>query len=101
MVTLIASRDVMQVDRLGTSMGGLIGMLMAVVPGNPIRHMLVNGVGPYVPKAALERIDRYLSCVFFGDMWHAERHALDVYNTFGNFDWAVIGAFNTIYYAWV
>jgi len=55
----------MQVDRLGTSMGGLIGMLMAVVPGNPIRHMLVNVVGPYVPKAALERIDRYLSTAFF------------------------------------
>ena len=65
MVALIASRDVTQVDRLGTSMGGLIGMLMAAVPGNPIRHMMVNDVGPYVPKAALERIDGYLSTAFF------------------------------------
>ena len=46
MVTLITSLDVTQVGRLGTSMGGLIGMLMAAVPGNPIRHMIVNDVGP-------------------------------------------------------
>ena len=65
MVTLIISLDVTQVDRLGSSMGGLIGMLMASVPGNPIRHMIVNEVGSYVPRAALERVAGYISTAFF------------------------------------
>ncbi len=84
MVSLIAALGVEQVDWLGTSMGGLIGMLMASVPGHPIRRMIVNDVGPYVPKAALERIDGYLGVDFrFKDMWQAGRHVREAYATFG------------------
>lgn len=85
MATLIAALGVEQVDWLGTSMGGLIGMLMASVPGNPIRRMIVNDVGPYVPKAALDRIDSYLGVEFrFKDLWQAGRHVREAYTTFGN-----------------
>jgi pimeloyl-ACP methyl ester carboxylesterase len=60
MAALIARLDVGSVDWLGTSMGGLIGMLMAAQPGNPIRRLVLNDVGPFIPKAAAERIASYV-----------------------------------------
>lgn len=48
------------VDWVGTSMGGLIGMMLAAQPNTPIRRLVLNDVGPLVPKAALERIGSYV-----------------------------------------
>jgi pimeloyl-ACP methyl ester carboxylesterase len=41
-------------------MGGIIGMLMASQPGSPIRRLVVNDVGAFIPKSALERIGDYV-----------------------------------------
>lgn len=59
MAALIARMDVGWVDWVGTSMGGLIGMALAAQPGSPIRKLVLNDVGPFIPKAALERIAAY------------------------------------------
>jgi pimeloyl-ACP methyl ester carboxylesterase len=84
MALLIATLGVEQVDWLGTSMGGLVGMLMAAIPGNPIARMIVNDVGPFVPKAALERIGTYVGYdPRFKDMWQVGRHVREAYTTFG------------------
>ena len=45
---------------MGTSMGGIIGMMLAALPGTPIRRLVLNDVGGIVPKAALGRIVAYL-----------------------------------------
>jgi pimeloyl-ACP methyl ester carboxylesterase len=45
-----------KVDWVGTSMGGLIGMLLAAKPGSPIRRLVMNDVGPFVPWNALIRL---------------------------------------------
>ena len=45
---------------VGTSLGGIIGMLLASRPKSPIRKLVVNDVGPLIPKAALERIATYV-----------------------------------------
>jgi pimeloyl-ACP methyl ester carboxylesterase len=45
---------------VGTSMGGIIGMLLASRSGSPIERMVVNDVGALVPKAAVERIAAYV-----------------------------------------
>ncbi len=45
---------------VGTSMGGLLGMLLAARPNSPIRKLVVNDVGPLIPKAALARIAAYV-----------------------------------------
>lgn len=45
---------------LGTSMGGLLGIIIASVPGNPIRKLVVNDAGMLVPKVALERLKLYV-----------------------------------------
>lgn len=48
------------IDWIGTSMGGLIGMMLAAQEGTPIRRLVINDVGPFVPKAALERLAAYV-----------------------------------------
>ncbi|MGH8751799.1 MAG: alpha/beta fold hydrolase [Burkholderiales bacterium] len=48
------------IDWVGTSMGGLIGMLLAAQPQSPIRRLVLNDVGPLVAAAALRRIGDYV-----------------------------------------
>ena len=45
---------------MGTSMGGIIGMLLTSQPGTPITRLVMNDVGSFIPKASLERIGMYL-----------------------------------------
>ncbi len=45
---------------VGTSMGGIIGMLLASHPNTPITKLVLNDVGAVIPKAALERIGQYV-----------------------------------------
>lgn len=45
---------------VGTSMGGIIGMLLASRPKSPIGKFVINDVGTLLPKAALERIGIYV-----------------------------------------
>lgn len=60
MNALIARLDVSQVDWVGTSLGGLIGIILAGMPGSPIRRLVVNDIGPYVASIGLVRIGHYL-----------------------------------------
>lgn len=65
MVALLARLDVTQVDWVGTSMGGLIGLGLAALPrpeGMPslIRRLVLNDVGPAIRYEALQRIGAYL-----------------------------------------
>ncbi|HZQ62776.1 MAG TPA: alpha/beta hydrolase, partial [Casimicrobiaceae bacterium] len=48
------------VDWVGTSMGGLLGMVMAAQAGTPVRRLVVNDVGPAIEPAALQRIGEYV-----------------------------------------
>jgi len=45
---------------VGTSMGGVIGMLLASRPQSPIERLVLNDIGAIIPKAALERILAYI-----------------------------------------
>jgi pimeloyl-ACP methyl ester carboxylesterase len=60
LTTLIAKIGVESIDWLGTSMGGILGMILASLPGTPVRKLVVNDVGCFIPKAAIERIGQYL-----------------------------------------
>ncbi len=57
---VIARTGVEKVDWLGTSMGGLLGMALAAMPNSPIKKLIINDVGPYLPKEALMRIAEYV-----------------------------------------
>ena len=60
MVTLLARLDAAQVDWVGTSMGGLIGLGLAALPGSPVRKLVLNDVGTTIEPEALQRIGTYL-----------------------------------------
>jgi pimeloyl-ACP methyl ester carboxylesterase len=60
LTALIARAGVDHVAWVGTSMGGLIGMMMAAQPRTPVRRLVVNDVGPLVPRAALQRLGGYV-----------------------------------------
>ena len=60
MVTLLARLDVGQVDWVGTSMGGLIGLALAAMPASPVARLVLNDVGPGIEFEALVRIAGYL-----------------------------------------
>ena len=85
LATLLAKIGAREVDWLGTSMGGILGMLMATVPGNPIKRLIVNDVGPFLPKAALERIASYTgNAPDFDDLAALESYLRDVHALFGD-----------------
>ncbi len=56
LTVLIAHLGVETVDWVGTSLGGLVGIVLAGQPNSPIRRLVVNDIGPYLPWAALHRI---------------------------------------------
>ncbi len=60
MAALIGKLGAETVDWLGTSMGGIIGMILASLAGSPLRKLVLNDVGSMVPKAAQERILQYV-----------------------------------------
>jgi pimeloyl-ACP methyl ester carboxylesterase len=81
---LIARLDVDSVDWLGTSMGGLIGMMLASRPGSPIRKLALNDIGPYLSKVGLERIASYVGLdPTFPSLDALEAAVRDTYASFG------------------
>jgi pimeloyl-ACP methyl ester carboxylesterase len=60
MLVLIARLNVASLAWVGTSMGGLIGMVLAALPGSPVRRLVLNDIGPAIAPAALARIAEYV-----------------------------------------
>ena len=67
MLALLAAPDFVKpvtLDWVGTSMGGLIGMVICGQPGLPlpvpVRRLVLNDVGPTIQWQALQRIGQYL-----------------------------------------
>jgi len=83
MAALVARLDVGTVDWVGTSMGGLIGMLLAAMPGTPIRRLVLNDVGPFVPGPGLAAIAAGLEDRAFDDLEALEAHLRQVAAGFG------------------
>jgi pimeloyl-ACP methyl ester carboxylesterase len=61
---LHAQAPITQLDWVGTSMGGLIGIVVSGQPGLPlpvpVRKLVLNDVGPVIQWDALQRIGTYL-----------------------------------------
>ena len=84
MAALVARLDVDEVLWVGTSMGGLIGMLLAAQNQTPIRRLVMNDVGPLVAKAGLERIGSYVGQdPSFADLVSLEAYIRRVAASFG------------------
>src|SRR5271154_2313652 len=60
MNALLARLNVSEVDWVGTSLGGLIGISLAGFRGSIIRKLVVNDIGPFVSATGLRRIGQYI-----------------------------------------
>lgn len=62
--TLAQQAPIGRFDWVGTSMGGLIGLMLAGAPDlplpAPLRRLVLNDVGPVIEWQALQRIGQYL-----------------------------------------
>jgi pimeloyl-ACP methyl ester carboxylesterase len=82
--TLIARLDIDGVDWLGTSMGGLVGMLVAGQPGSPIRRLVLNDVGPVVSGDFLAQLASYVTTdPDFSSVAEIETYLRGLYPGFG------------------
>ncbi|MFO1069891.1 MAG: alpha/beta hydrolase [Geminicoccaceae bacterium] len=81
---LLGRLNLPAVDWIGTSLGGLIGMVLAGVSDTPIRRLVLNDVGPFVPKAPLELIKGYLGLdQQFAGLAELEQHLRLIHAPFG------------------
>ena len=82
---LIAHIGADQVDWVGSSMGGLLGMMVAAQPKTPIRRLVINDVGPVVPREEMNRIGEYLinNYPHFNSVAEIEERVRKVYAQFG------------------
>ncbi|WP_066339468.1 alpha/beta fold hydrolase [Azohydromonas lata] len=60
MVNLLARLNAREVDWVGTSMGGLIGLSLGALANAPLRRMVLNDVGPTIEGEGLQRIADYV-----------------------------------------
>jgi pimeloyl-ACP methyl ester carboxylesterase len=88
MVTLIArvtaNDEEGAVHWVGTSMGGLIGMILASFEGSPIRRLVLNDIGPVLDPAAMARIGEYIGQdLRFSSFEEGARFVREVSSSFG------------------
>ena len=85
LLAVVGASGELPVRWVGTSLGGILGMLVAASGCSPISRMVLNDVGPFIPKAALARIADYLrdAPTEFADTAALEAHLRRVHAPFG------------------
>ncbi|HTR17984.1 MAG TPA: alpha/beta hydrolase [Acetobacteraceae bacterium] len=73
-----------EVAWVGTSLGGICGMLVAAASGTPVTRLVLNDIGPHIPRDALARIRAYLGTqLVFPDLAALEAHLRVIHGPFG------------------
>ncbi|MDE2423611.1 MAG: alpha/beta hydrolase [Betaproteobacteria bacterium] len=84
MATLIAKLNVESVNWIGTSMGGIIGMMLAAQRNTPIKKLIINDVGSHISAQSLLRLSKYVGVdPEFNHLHEAEAYFRKTYNSFG------------------
>jgi pimeloyl-ACP methyl ester carboxylesterase len=79
-----AALGLSKVDWIGTSMGGMIGMTMASQPPTIIQRLVLNDIGPFIDKAALQMIAFYVGVTPKLESFEAaERYLRQIHAGFG------------------
>ena len=77
-----------EVAWVGTSLGGICGMVIAAAAGSPIGKLVLNDVGPALPAEALARLRDTLPAPGleprFADLGAVERHLRHAHASFGS-----------------
>ncbi len=84
LTAMLAHARVERVGWVGTSMGGLLGMIVSAQRGSPVTRLVVNDIGPVIEPAALSRIAGYVGLNPTFDSFAAlEAHIREVSAPFG------------------
>ncbi|WP_353570601.1 alpha/beta hydrolase [Candidatus Albibeggiatoa sp. nov. BB20] len=86
MLSLLNQLGLKNVDWVGTSMGGIIGMLIAAQQPQMIKRLLLNDIGAVISQQALQRIGGYLQTeqMFFANLDAVETYLRHIHATFGH-----------------
>ncbi len=80
---LIENLDHKQVDWVGTSMGGLMGMIATALHPNLINKMVLNDIGPFISAEGMRRIATYIKDeVKFASLHSAQRRFREIFAPF-------------------
>lgn len=81
---LLARLNVERVHWIGTSMGGLMGMMMAGMPNHPFRSLVMNDIGSFIPGDALRGLADYVGkAAAFDSLEKVERYLSVIHAAFG------------------
>lgn len=84
LLKLLDSMDIRQVDWVGTSLGGILGMRVAAERPQMIRKLVLNDVGAVISIAGFKRINSYVGMSMnFSGREAAEKHLREIYADFG------------------
>jgi pimeloyl-ACP methyl ester carboxylesterase len=80
---------------IGTSLGGICGMMVAAAQNAPVTKLVLNDVGPSIPAAALKRLRDYMVAApeRFASMQALEVYLREIHAPFGKLDdagWALL-----------
>ncbi|AZL15314.1 alpha/beta fold hydrolase [Rickettsiales endosymbiont of Stachyamoeba lipophora] len=69
-ILLLKKLNITKFSWIGTSMGGIIGMVFASLYPGILDKLIINDVGAFIPKEALQRIAKYVGRTFTFDNLH-------------------------------
>lgn len=92
MFALLADLNLSQVIAVGTSMGGLMAMMMAQEKPDVFKGIILNDIGPEVAPAGLARLRSYVGQAMSFANWEAATAAVqaqgpDIFPDFTKADW--------------
>jgi len=84
---------------VGTSLGGICGMMMAAAQNTPVTRLVLNDIGPHIPAAALKRIRDYMTAApeRFATLAALEANLREIHAPFGRLSdaqWAHLAKFS-------
>lgn len=84
---------------VGTSLGGICGMMIAAAQNSPITGLVLNDIGPHIPAASLQRIRDYMMGApeRFTSVKDLTAHLREIHAPFGllsDAEWAHLGRFS-------
>ena len=85
MNAMIVRTQASRIDWIGTSLGGLLGMVLASLPQSPIQRLVLNDIGPQIPIKGITHVAQYIAKepAFFNNMEEAVRYYKNNYGEFG------------------
>jgi pimeloyl-ACP methyl ester carboxylesterase len=84
---------------IGTSLGGICGMMVTAAQNAPVTKLVLNDVGPSIPAAALKRIRDYMVAApeRFASMQALEAYLREIHAPFGKLDdagWSLLARYS-------